>query len=191
MLDLAGEPAAGRLSIGRDLLVRAADLIRALDRAAAPPVEPVSGKRAKGSRAAAPPPAAQAPPAASVATGSGAPGTVQVEGTAPEPDDETGDGPARDVRAPASERRRAAAVLVDIWRDLSRDLVLVGLGEERRLRDPGILDDLRAAPDLTLAVLGPFLARLDRTAELIEANVSPELALDVLLLAWPRRGRAA
>ena len=69
--------------------------------------------------------------------------------------------------------------------------MLVGLGEERRLRDPEMLDDLRAASGVEADDLGAFLARLDRTAELIEANVSPELALDVLLLAWPRRERAA
>jgi len=69
--------------------------------------------------------------------------------------------------------------------------VLVGLGEERRLRDPAMLDELRGSTDLTATQLGPFLARLDRTAELIDANVSPELALDVLLLAWPRRAAAA
>jgi len=94
------------------------------------------------------------------------------------------------VRAPATERRRAASTFVEIWRDVARDLLLVGLGEERRLRDPSLLDDLRAtaiAPD----ELRGFIARLARTAELLEANVSPELAIDALLLAWPGRAAAA
>ena len=39
--------------------------------------------------------------------------------------------------------------------------------------------------------LAAFFARLDRTAELLESNVSPELAIDALLLAWPGRARAA
>jgi hypothetical protein len=112
-------------------------------------------------------------------------------GSTDDPDADADEGAVRETRAPAAERRRAAALTVEIWRDLTRDLVLVGLGEERRLRDPAMLDDLRGSTDLTTARLGPFLARLDRTAELIDANVSPELALDVLLLAWPRHGAAA
>ena len=82
---------------------------------------------------------------------------------------------AAQVRAPATERRRAATVLIEIWRDVARDLLLVGLGEERRLRDPALLDDLRAAA-IPPAELRGFIGRLARAAELLEANVSPELA---------------
>ena len=161
------------------MLARAGELVRILDRAADPPAEATPGKRArKGIR-----PAAPAPDASD---------TKSADAAADAMDDADADESAvRETRAPAAERRRAAALTVEIWRDLTRDLVLVGLGEERRLRDPALLDDLRGSTDLTAARLGPFLARLDRTAELINANVSPELALDVLLLAWPRRDAAA
>lgn len=191
LLDLAGERTARRLSIGRELLVRAGDVVRALDRAVQPPVQAATPKRGrKGVQA-----AAEAAPAggpAAIANLESAT-TELLDATSADPTaDEDIDVPAvRDVRAPAAERRRAAAALVEIWRDVTRDLLLVGLGEERRLRDPGMLDDLRAAAGLTAGDLGPFLVRLDRTAELIEANVSPELAFDVLLLAWPRHDRAA
>jgi len=191
LLDLAGERTARRLSIGRELLGRAGDVLRALDRVVQPPPDAAPPKRGrKGGRGAGEP--APVPGAADVSN-SDTPITERADGATADPDaDADTDGPAvRDVRAPAAERRRAAATLVEIWRDLSRDLVLVSLGEERRLRDPGMLDELRAASSLTATDLGPFLVRLDRTAELIEANVSPELALDVLLLAWPRRDRAA
>ncbi len=40
----------------------------------------------------------------------------------------------------------------------------------------------RLAPDAA----GAALARIARTGELLESNVAPELALDVLVLAWPR-----
>jgi DNA polymerase-3 subunit delta' len=194
LLDLAGERAARRLAIGRELLGRAAEVVRALDRAAQPPTEVVPAKRGRklgraatdGSLAAVAP---VAPTAASSEIAAGAPtdaASVDNEGDTEE------DVPnVRDARAPASDRRRAAAVLVEIWRDLTRDLILVGLGEERRLRDPAMLDDLRASADIGAGALGPFLVRLDRTSELIEANVSPELAIDVALLAWPRRERVA
>jgi DNA polymerase III subunit delta' len=182
LLDLAGERAARRLTVGRELIARATELVRSLDRAIAPAPDSAAPKRGRKTGGRAP---AQA--TASVAS------AAEPNDAATEEDDETEtDAPAeKGVRAPAADRRRAAAVIVEIWRDVSRDLVLVGLGEERRLRDPDLLDDLRAASDLTADDLGPFLLRLDRAGELIEANVSPELAIDVLLLAWPRRRRAA
>jgi hypothetical protein len=34
--------------------------------------------------------------------------------------------------------------------------------------------------------LASFLGRLDAVGELVEANTRPELALDSLLLGWPR-----
>jgi hypothetical protein len=185
LLDIAGEGPARRLSVGRELVGRAAELVRALDRAAEPPSDAASALQTKRSRKGSRPTAAPVTDAAETKAAD-----APSDGTA-EPDAAPDDAAVRDTRAPASERRRAAAQIVEIWRDLTRDLVLVGLGEERRLRDPAMLDDLRASTELTATQLGPFLARLDRTAELIDANVSPELALDVLLLAWPRRAAAA
>ena len=183
LLDLTGARAARRLGVGRELLGRAAELAAALDRvgevrlgagdAAAPE------KKGRGRRGASKAAAAAAEPA---------------EAPTAEPDDDadadTETAEAAAVRAPATERRRAASTLVEIWRDVARDLLLVGLGEERRLRDPSLLDDLRATaiePDEVRV----FIARLARTAELLEANVSPELAIDALLLAWPGRAAAA
>jgi DNA polymerase III subunit delta' len=183
LLDLAAEGTARRLSIGRELLGRAADVVRALDRAAEPPADAVPAAQAKRPRKGSRPSVGPATETADIkAEDTSANGTT---------DGDPDDAAVRETRAPAAERRRAAAQIVEIWRDLTRDLVLVGLGEERRLRDPAMLDDLRGSPDLTASQLGPFLARLDRTAELIDANVSPELALDVLMLAWPRRAAAA
>jgi hypothetical protein len=97
----------------------------------------------------------------------------------------------RATRAPASERRRAATTLVAIWRDVARDLVVAGLGDPHLVRDTGLLDELDAAAGVPTAELSAFLERLDRSGELIEANASPELVLDVLVLGWPRRPRAA
>jgi DNA polymerase-3 subunit delta' len=97
------------------------------------------------------------------------------------------DGPS--VRAPAAERRRAALSLLTIWRDVVRDLALVERGAARSVRDTDLLDDYEAALAGRSGSLGDgFLRRLDRSGELLENNVSPELALDVLALAW---GRAA
>jgi hypothetical protein len=176
LLDLTGAGPARRLSIGRQLLGRAAEILRELDRADRPTaLTPTAGRGRRSRRSAA------------VTVPVVVAGTQAVEGEQPDEDGE----PGRDLRAPAADRRRAAATFVEIWRDVTRDLLLVGLGEERRLRDPGLLDDLRAVKSVSATALSAFLVRLDDASELIESNVSPELAVDVLLLAWPRGAEAA
>jgi hypothetical protein len=83
-------------------------------------------------------------------------------------------------------------LLLEIWQDVARDLAIAGLGGRREVRDPALLDDLVAvAASVPPAEVGGFLAQLDRVAELVEGNTGPELALDVLVLAWPRASRAA
>ena len=92
----------------------------------------------------------------------------------------------------ASERRRALALLLDAWRDLARDLALAQLGATGDVRDVALLEELEAAaralPDGAAATA---LARLVRATELVDANVSPELVLDVVILRWPRIRAAA
>ena len=188
LLDLRSLGSAGRLAAGRDLLARAADVDRSLEAATGMPAGADDAGTQRGRAGARRSGRGRTGLAGAVtsATGSRAATTVA------EPDDpDAAGGPdgGRDARAPAAERRRAATTLVAIWRDVARDLVLVGLGEERRLRDPTLLDDLRAA-GLPAPQVTAFLERLDRTAELIDGNVSPELAIDVLVLAWPRTASA-
>ena len=101
-------------------------------------------------------------------------------------------GPAAGRSVPAPERRRAAEILIALWADVARDLALAGSGGARSVRDPVMLEELTA----TSAVLDPgaiasFLDRSARDAELLASNVSPELLLDSLALAWPRRRAAA
>ena len=114
-------------------------------------------------------------------------------GAAPETEAGVADGAGPEegptVRAPAAERRRAALVLLAIWRDLVRDLALVERNARRLVRDTDLLDDYEAALARRSGQTGDgFLRRLGRSGELLENNVSPELALDALALAW---GRAA
>ena len=197
LLDLLAAPAARRLAAIRELIARAADVERALARPAirTTPVETARGGRPR-----------RAASRAASATGDGN-ATPAAAATAARDDEEAGDPAAkggdpaeadpaeaderRDARTPASERRRAATTLVAIWRDLARDLAVAGLGDERLVRDTGLLDELRAASGISTGELTAFLERLDRSGELIEANASPELVLDVLVLSWPRRPRAA
>ena len=188
LLDLLGASAAPRLAAARDLTARATELARALDRASvddapADGAAPAGTRRARGRSA----PARSVIPVA-------APVTSAPAGEAADDDEsEDDDGGAGRTAVPAAERRRAAAVIVGLWRELARDLLVVVLGQERNVRDPGLIDDLReAAAQLADEgrALGAFLGRLDAAGELLEANVRPELVLDTLLLGWPRGNRS-
>lgn len=108
--------------------------------------------------------------------------------TAAEPEDaDEGDEPPERA-VPASERRRAAEIMIGLWTDVARDLALAGAGGARSVRDPVMLEELAAtSAGLDPAAIGRFLERAARAAELLASNVSPELLLDSLALAWPRR----
>lgn len=188
LLDLLPAGPAARLAAARDLTARASDLARAIDRAAAGPTGELALPRpGRGRGKAAAQPVAQ-PEAAS--------------GQAPSIEDAEEETETPAASASAAERRRAAAIVIGLWRDLVRDLLVVRLGDERHVRDPGLLDDLRVAAGQLAAGdaadgtadgtadadadLAAFLARLDEVGELVEANTRPEIALDSLLLGWPR-----
>ena len=95
-------------------------------------------------------------------------------------------------KASASDRRAAASTLIAIWASVARDLAVAALGGRRQLHDPELLDELAAvAPTIPAGAVPTFLARLAAVEAQIDDNVNPELALDVLALAWPRPGRAA
>ena len=197
LLDLLATGPAARLAAARDLAARAGDLARALDRATGGAAGEAPAARPRGGRG------------RTVATSGGAStsgASTSVEPAEPVPSGDDGDDDeAPAASASAADRRRAVANVIGIWRDLVRDLLLVRLGDERQVRDPGLLDDLRAgaarlrtSPNPaeangtnaanTDAGLAAFLARLDAVGELVEANARPELALDSLLLGWPRTG---
>lgn len=198
LLDLLGATRARRLAVGRELLGRARELVEAL--AGPKPVEeaPARGRRgsaSRGGRAAPPSNPAPGVPARSdlpelTDGAAAAEGAAGAEGSEPVAEEAVVPGDARKL-LPA-ERRRAARQLLEIWRDLARDLAIVGVGGRRELRDPALLEELEAAvAGLPAGAAAGFLARLDRVAELVAGNANPELALDVLVLAWPSTGRAA
>ena len=209
ILDLLTAPTARRLAAIRELIARAADVERALAKrnvnGASAETTTKGGRPRRGTAASG---AARAPSSVAVAVavatadGLAASGAASATGEVGDAGDGAGGGvpgsgddgdtdEPRDTRAPASERRRAATTLVAIWRDVARDLAVAGLGDERLVGDAGLLDELRAAAGIPTGELAAFLERLDRSGELIEANASPELVLDVLVLGWPRRWRAA
>jgi len=162
LLDLTRERPAERLARLRAGLGDAASIGDVADRTS-PDVGPITATAASST----------ATPARESATA----GSVDV--------DDDGEAAATG-RAPAAARRRAAEALVGIWVDVTRDLLLVHHRAGSALRDPRLLEEYEAVADLIPAAdLAAFLDRLGRALVLLIGNVSPELVLDDLALAWP------
>ena len=116
-------------------------------------------------------------------TGDGS--TEPAPSAAPPPDGEAD--VAKAVRASPAERRLAARALLEAWTAVARDLAVIAAGGRERAVDLALIDDLETAAALLPAGAVPaFLARLARSAELLDSNANPELVVDVLVLAWPR-----
>jgi DNA polymerase-3 subunit delta' len=174
LLDLTDARPSARLAAARAAIPRAIALAAALGTAES---ETAPARPARRRGAAAPPPPAPTP--------------------APRdpPDDDpdaTTDEEAGPTRIPAVERRRGVEILLGLWADVARDLALVGTGGARSVHDTVLLDELTAISAAILpGAAAAFLARSARSAELLAGNVSPELVLDALVLAWPSRSAAA
>ncbi|MDO8483879.1 MAG: AAA family ATPase [Candidatus Limnocylindrales bacterium] len=171
LLDLTGTGSAARLAAVRSAIPRAIALAAALT--GGDDGQPGARPTRRRGRAV---PAGAAPAA----------GNDPEDGATDDPDD------GRGRLVPASERRRAAEIVVALWADVARDLALVGAGGGRSVRDPVLLEELTAAAAaVDPEAVARFLDRAARGAELLASNVSPELLLDSLALAWPRRRAAA
>jgi DNA polymerase III delta' subunit len=182
LLDLLGASRARRLAGARELLASAAMVAGGLADAGAPRAgdgDAPAGRARRGRRAVAPP-ARSVAPSGSPAFSADQGGEVETE-------------PAESGRrAPAAERRRAAGQLIEIWREVARDLAVVRLGQPGQVRDIALLDELAAAAEgLDEAAAPRFLVRLARAGELLDVNVGPELLVDDLVIAWRPRGAAA
>lgn len=171
LLDLLDAGPAERLAGVRAAAGRAKRLVPM----GAAPAPPGPSTSTRGRRASAP---VEAPPAEVTA--------IAGEGAGPEPEE------TAPTRTPATERRRAAEVLVARWTDLTRDLMLCAVGLPGGVRDLALLDELgTAAARLDGPVLTTFLDRLGRAMVHLRGNVSPELVLDDLAVAWPRPAGAS
>jgi DNA polymerase III delta' subunit len=131
--------------------------------------------------------AVEVPVAVVVAAASDEDGERASGTSADDPDTEEG----RPVKTPAAVRRRAALALIEVWRELTVDLVRAGGGDVRRVHDAALLEEIStAAGSLATGPTVSFLARLDRAARAVELSASPELAVDALLVAWPHLAAA-
>ena len=186
-LDLLDASPAARLAAVRAAMPTALELMDALEAGSAdgvePPDEAAAARRTAG--------ASRGPARKAGSAAAGRPpndGSAEADEAGAD-DESAADAPTRAV--PAARRRRAAEALIAVWLDVTRDLALVAVDGARSVRDPALLDELEAAASrLPPGAAGAFLERLSRGAELVAGNVSPELVLDSLILAWPDR-RAA
>jgi hypothetical protein len=193
LLDLLGAGRTRRLTGVRDLLARAAELVRVLDLPVGqgvPRRSPGSTRATSGRGRTVAGSAVAAAESAAAASAAPTASTSVAAATTPE-----ADAADSSVRLPAAERRRAAMTLIEIWREIVRDLALVGIasgGTAAGLRGGvDLIDDLRDASErLPSPAAAVFLQRLSRAGELVAGNVAPELVADVLALAWRLPTRA-
>lgn len=100
--------------------------------------------------------------------------------------------PATVRRVSPMERRRAALSALHAWRVVARDLAVASRGGRAELQHIDLLEEIaEAAAEVDPAAVVRFLGRLDALASAVEAYANPELCLDVLVLAWPRRQATA
>jgi DNA polymerase-3 subunit delta' len=172
LLDLTDARPSARLAAARSAVPRAIALSAAL--AAADPSAPARPVRRR----------AGAPDAAVAA--------VPEPAAIDDDPDAAADEEVAPAKTPAAERRRGVEILLGLWAEVARDLALVGTGGARSVRDTVLLEELTAiSAAIAQGSAATFLARTARAAELLAGNVSPELVLDSLVLAWPRRAAAA
>ena len=188
-LDLLAASPAARLAAIRGAAPTALEMVDALDAAALAATRSVDDPAARTASGAARGKGRPALPSTVVGLrANGAPSSPGADDPTTD-DDSADDVPGKVV--PAARRRRAAEALISVWMDVTRDLALVASGGARSVRDTVLLEELVVA-SAAIAPTAPaaFLLRLARGAELVAGNVSPELVLDSLVLAWPAR-RAA
>jgi DNA polymerase-3 subunit delta' len=95
-------------------------------------------------------------------------------------------------RASPAERRAAVTCVLAVWRDVARDLAVAARGGRRELRQHELLEELSTAgASLAPADMARFLGRIETVSRAIDQYANPELALDALLLEWPRTRAAA
>jgi DNA polymerase-3 subunit delta' len=76
---------------------------------------------------------------------------------------------------------------LDLWLSFWRDVMLVSARTSAPLANPDRVEDLhRLAEKISPAMAGEVVNSIRETGELLEKNVNTRLALEVLLLDWPR-----
>jgi DNA polymerase III gamma/tau subunit len=97
---------------------------------------------------------------------------------------------AEPVRGAAAGQRAAAAMVVEAWIDLARDLLVAQAGRGNLAPTTELAPDLAGlATRLDVGQLRDAIRQLERVAEGLRENAAPRLALETAMLAWPRLDR--
>jgi DNA polymerase-3 subunit delta' len=76
---------------------------------------------------------------------------------------------------------------LELWLSFWRDVMLAGAQASAPLANPDRAPEIqRLAQRLAPSAAGKIVASVRRTGELLEKNVNTRLALEVMLLDWPR-----
>ena len=90
---------------------------------------------------------------------------------------------ANEVASLFGSDRAAARELLSLWLRWWRDLLLVKQGAEEYLHNADLSEELRSHADgLGTAEVAAFIRRLLDTLDALDANASPRLALEALML---------
>ena len=90
---------------------------------------------------------------------------------------------ANEVASLFGSNRAAGRELLALWLRWWRDLLLVKEGADEYLHNADFVDELRAhAASLTVPQIAGFIRRLQETMAALDANASPRLALETLML---------
>lgn len=111
----------------------------------------------------------------------------------PAPDEIEPAGDEEPARLAGAAQRAAALLIVEAWRGLARDLLMVAAGRSELAAAGQLVSDLPAAArGIDPGELAACIALLGRVDEGLRENAAPRLALEVAMLAWPTvpRGRA-
>ena len=100
----------------------------------------------------------------------------------PQAVEEAGD----EARTPASAQRAAAALIVDVWLSLTRDLIVAAAGRVELAPSGELAPELAALADgIGPAPLVRMAALLERVHAGLHEAAAPKLALEAAMLAWP------
>ncbi len=90
------------------------------------------------------------------------------------------------ARTPASAQRGAAAMLVEVWLSLTRDLIVAAVGRAELAPSRELAPELESlAERIGPAKLVRMAALLERIDGGLREAASPKLALEAAMLAWP------
>lgn len=89
------------------------------------------------------------------------------------------------VRLAGAAQRAAAMLIVEAWRALARDLLMVRAGRPDVAGASHAVELSEAAQTVDDEALVAFINLLERIAEGLRANAAPRLALERAMLAWP------